>query len=299
MAACAKLLDLSLEETLNAFGIAGASAPVAHAGKFGWHDKSISFVKDNVALPAEAGLRAALLAQRGYEGSESILDGDRGYWVMAGSDRCDFNRLTELSEFEIMGVSLKPYPCCRWIHTTLDVLNGFINEYQPDLSDILKIEVFSIEPVAEFFGKKIPRTFVDMEFSIPCCVALKLHRIPHSQWFEERHWNDSKTLELASKVELTLDEEYQDLYLKLSRQSARIPTRIEITLKGGKRFNGYSDDAWGSPTKPMNREERLHKIRDLLGEHIPFDTQDEFIHWTDHLEDVDNISTVTGLLRCS
>ena len=121
-AAAAKLLGLDLESTLNAFGIAGASAPVAHAGKFGWHDKSIAFVKDNVAWPAESGLRAALLAEKGYEGSESILDGNNGFWVMAGSDRCDFNSMMDFSQYQILGVSLKPYPCCRWIHTTLDVV---------------------------------------------------------------------------------------------------------------------------------------------------------------------------------
>ena len=76
-----------------------------------------SFIEDNVAWPAEVGLRAALLAAKGYEGSESILDGNCGFWRMAGSDRCNFKVMEDFSDFKTLDISLKPYPCCRWIHT--------------------------------------------------------------------------------------------------------------------------------------------------------------------------------------
>jgi len=292
MAACAKLLGLDLEQTLNAFGIAGASAPVAHAGKFGWTEKSIAFVKDNVAWPAEAGLRAALLAWKGYEGCETILDGDRGYWVMAGSDQCDFDLLTDFSGFQILGVSLKPYPCCRWIHTTLDVLGRLMKEHGFKPSEIQKLEVFTIQPVAEFFGKTRPRTFVDVEFSIPCTMALKLHGVPHSEWFEPENWNRPEVLDLAAKSTVILDEAYQRLYLDLNRQSARIPARLEVSLPGGKKLAGYSDDAWGSPTNPMDRQQRLDKVRDLVRRRLSPDSGEEFIR---NVEQLDRLSDVRSL----
>ncbi len=296
MAACAKLLELELKEILNAFGIAGASAPVAHAGKFGWTDKSIPFVKDNVAWPAEAGLRAALLAKMGYEGSESILDGERGYWVMAGSDRCDFNCLTDFSTFEISGVSLKPYPCCRWIHTTLDALGDLVKEHKPSLSEIQRIEVYSIQPLAEFFGKTQPRTFVDVEFSVPCAVALKLHNVPHSSWFEPENWQRPDVLALASRTTVALDESYQQLFIELNRNSSRIPARIEISLKEDQRLVGYSDIAWGSPRKPMNREERVAKVKDLTSRRLPSDAQNAFIHDVEHLDTISDICDLVSRL---
>ena len=49
---------------------------------------------------------------------------------MAGSDHCDFERLTDFRDHGIMNVSLKTYPCCSWIHTTLDALGELIAENQ-------------------------------------------------------------------------------------------------------------------------------------------------------------------------
>jgi 2-methylcitrate dehydratase PrpD len=297
MAACSKLLSQNSDKTLNSFGVAGVTAPVAHAGKFGWQDKSIAFVKDNVAWPAEAGLRAALLAEQGYEGSESILDGEKGYWVMAGSDRCDFNVLTDFSKYQIMGVSLKPYPCCRWIHTTLDILVELQKEHRIEFDNVQKIDLYSIEPIADFFAEKYPRSFIDVEFSIPFSVALKLSNIPHSQWFETRNWQKPDITKLASHVNVHFEGNYQDLYLKLNRQSARIPARMEITLKNGEKITGYKDDAWGSPTNPMNREDRLEKTRDLLNGSLNSNDLTKFVEFIENLEKLDNINRISTLLR--
>jgi 2-methylcitrate dehydratase PrpD len=289
MAACAKLLELDLADTLNAFGVAGATAPVAHAGKFGWADKSIAYIKDNVAWPAEAGLRAALLAQMGYEGSESILDGNQGFWVMAGSDQCDFERMTDFSEYEIMDVSLKPYPCCRWIHTTLDALGELVAENQFKRKDIVRIDVFSTQALAQYFGRQDPRTFVDAEFSIPCAIALKLHGIPHSAWYRPESWKNPEVLDFASRVSVSMENEYQDLYLELGRLSNRIPARVEITLMGGEKLERYCDLASGSPQNPMDAQARRAKVLDLTGERLTAESQHKFIQDLEDLEGIDNV----------
>jgi 2-methylcitrate dehydratase PrpD len=292
MAACAKLLELDLDATLNAFGVAGATAPVAHAGKFGWADQSIAYIKDNVAWPAEAGLRAALLAQMGYEGSESILDGDQGYWVMAGSDRCDFGRLTEFTGYEIMNVSLKPYPCCRWIHTTLDALGELVGENQIEPLEIERVDVFSTQPLADYFGRTDPRTFVDVEFSIPCAVALKLHGIPYSAWYRREHWGNPEILGLASRVRVVSEDEYQRLYLKLGRLSARIPARVEVTLTDGAKLVRYRDLASGSPQNPLDREARKAKVLDLTGARMTPESQAELMQQVENLNAVADIRQV-------
>jgi 2-methylcitrate dehydratase PrpD len=295
MAACAKILKLDLDQMLNAFGIAGASAPVPHAGKFGWTDKSIHYVKDNVAWPAEAGLRAALLAELGYEGSESILDGDRGFWVMAASDRCDFTRLTDFSDYEIMHVSLKPYPCCRWIHTTLDALDEIQKSHSLTPADIAAVNVYSNSPLSKFFGKLNPRTFVDVEFSVPYAVSLKLQNVPHSKWHERQIWQAEDILALAAKVFVQLDESYQKLYLKLGRASSRIPSRVEITLKNGEILKAYCDLAWGAPQKPMNGIERLAKVRDLMTATFLPSVQEEIITSINQLDNIDDICHLVRL----
>lgn len=296
MAASAKLLGLDLEQTLNAFGIAGAIAPVAHAGKFGWHDKSISFIKDNVAWPAEAGIRACLLAKLGYLGSESILDGEKGYWVMAGSDRCDFGLMTDFREFEILTVSLKPYPCCRWIHTTLDAIDALQSKVKINLEEIDRVDVYSILPLADFFGKTDPKTFVDMEFSVPCAVALRLYRVPLPDWFLPENWRNPKILDLARKVHVRLEDKYQEMFVSRNRDSVRIPSRVEIRLAGGRKLEQYEDIASGSPLKPMSPEERVKKVKDLAAMVLSKESQEEVIKLVTNLEKVERIDAITRLL---
>jgi 2-methylcitrate dehydratase PrpD len=237
-------------------------------------------------------LRAALLAQMGYEGSESILDGNQGYWVMAGSDRCDFGRLTDFSDYEIMNVSLKPYPCCRWIHTTLDAFGELVAENQFEPTEIGRIEIFSTQPLADYFGRKDPRSFVDVEFSIPYALALKLLGIPHSAWYRPENWKNQAVVDLASRVSVSTEDEYQDLYLKLGRASARIPVRVEVTLTSGDKLVRYCDIASGSPQKPMDPQARRAKVLDLTGERLAPDAQNKLMREVENLDGVDDIRPI-------
>ncbi|MDL2272838.1 MmgE/PrpD family protein, partial [Desulfovibrio sp. OttesenSCG-928-I05] len=262
--ACAKLLGLTPEETLNAIGIAAANTPVAHAGKFGWEDKSITSVKDNVALPAELGLRSALLAREGYEGSESILDGHRGFWVMAGSDRCNYDILEDYSSFNIMNVAIKPYPCCRWIHTGLRALETLMTDHGFDADDIERLDVATTPPVASRFAAKSARTFIDMEFSTPLTMALMMRRIPKPEWFREKHWKDPETERLAAMISLRPDDDLMALFVELGREASHIPTRVTATLKDGRELSHMSDTALGAPQFPLSREAHREKIDGLL-----------------------------------
>lgn len=262
--ACAKLLDLTPDEALNAIGIACASAPVAHAGKFGWEDKSIASVKDNVALPAELGLRSALLAGEGYEGSESVLDGNRGFWVMAGSDRCDYGILTDFGSFRILNVAIKPYPCCRWIHTGLRALETLMLENSFTAEDIESLDVATTPPVASRFGRLTARTFIDVEFSTPLTMALMLRGIPRQDWFREKNWKDPETERLAATISLRPDNELMDLFVKLGREASHIPTRVTARLRGGRSVTHLCDTAPGAPQLPLSEAAHRDKLDGLL-----------------------------------
>ncbi|MGH6618561.1 MAG: MmgE/PrpD family protein, partial [Alphaproteobacteria bacterium] len=74
-AAGAVLFGFDKETTLNAFGIAGShSAGLIEYTKTGGSVKRI-----HSAIPAQAGVRAALFAQAGITGPHSILEGEKGF----------------------------------------------------------------------------------------------------------------------------------------------------------------------------------------------------------------------------
>ena len=296
VAGCSKLFGFDLEKTLNAFGIAGASAPVAHAGKFGWHDRTISSIKDNVAWPSEAGLRAAILADKGYHGSESILDGEQGFWVMAGSDRCEFSHLTDFEGYRILQVSHKPYPCCRWIHTTLDVIGEMMKDHGVDPGQVESIEVYGTRAMADYFADSNPETFIDAQFSIPIAVALKLHQIPNQDWFRVEAWNSPAVLKTAQKVNVHFSENLQSRFLQLERQNARIPAKVEMNLQNRSKHSGYSDLAWGSPEKPMSRIDLIAKYKNMTKGILNDDQQEGLISMIEDLDKLPDISLSSALV---
>ena len=292
-AAAARLLGLNREQTLNALGIAGANAPVAHAGKFGWTDKSISYIKDNVAVPAEIGLRAAVLAEQGYQGSESILDGETGFWVMAGSDRFDYPQLMDFSEYRILNVSLKPYPCCRWIHTTLDVCRDLRRQGPFEARDIHRVDVFSLPVLAKQFQRKVPHNFIDLQFSVPLSLSLAICNVPWAQWWRKENHLRQEVLDTAARIEVHSQDDYQVRFEDLGRRSACIPTRLEITLKNGRKLEGYAEEARGLPSKPLSPAERLEKFNHLTEGLLAPDPRDRL------RKDIQNLDRLSRIPRIS
>lgn len=262
--ACGRLMKLGMDEMLNCMGIAGATAPVPHAGKFGWEDKSITSVKDNVALPSENGVRAAVLAANGYEGSESVLDGEVGFAAMIGSDRCDAGVLCDFSSFSLPRVCLKPYPCCRWIHPALDALSLLMAEEPFRPEDVESLRVDTTPPVAARFGRVRARTFLDMEFSTPLTLALALHGVPRQSWFEHRFWDAPSVRACAAKITLSPDEGLWKRFLELGRNSSCVPARLTLRLKNGRCRQALCDTASGSPEKPLSPDARREKWAGLL-----------------------------------
>lgn len=295
VAACGRIAGLSRDETLNALGIAGAMAPVSHAGKFGWEDKSIAYVKDNVAAPAENGLKAALLAANGFEGSESILDGDRGFWIMAGSDQFDPSYLKDYTSFQLMEIAEKPFPCCRWIHTALEAVSLMQVE---DPHRIEEIRVATTAALADSFAIYTPRTFLDIQFSVPFNLALYLCHIPREQWYEARHWQNPKVAKLAHKVKVVKDPNAQERFFALGRSASCIPTTVTMT-SGGKKQSQYIETALGSPDKMLSREQREKKFCELTHRVLPYEKQKKILAFVENLDREKSIRPLLELLKIS
>jgi len=163
-AAAAKFRTPDKEQPLNAMGIAGASAPVPSAQKWGWDHRPLTWMKDAVALPAQLGIMSTTLAEAGFAGCRDILDGPTGFWRMAGSDRCDFDLMTRNlgTEFFILNNSVKMYACCWFIHPTLDAVQEIVKEHGLTHQDIDSIDVWSLTDLDRFFNFTEPKRMVDV-----------------------------------------------------------------------------------------------------------------------------------------
>jgi 2-methylcitrate dehydratase PrpD len=261
--AAARLLEVDGEAMLDALGLAGACAPLPHEAKFGWDEERLSWVKDNVAWATEAGVRAALLAAQGFRATHTILDGERGLATMTSSDRHDPARMTRGlgSEYEVLDLSLKPYPCCRWIHSTLDALRELLAErgLRPDV--VQRVTVRSIQAMTEWFAGHRPATLVDAEFSVPHAVAMTLLDRPRATWWHEANRRDSAVQALMDRVTVETDPAAQEAWVTI-RHSARIPATVVVETAGS-RFERARAGARGSAQEPLSPAEVEAKYREL------------------------------------
>ena len=87
------------------------------------------------------------------------MDGYNGFWIMAGSDQCDFDKMTENlgNQYEIaINLSFKPYSNCRWKNAALDcikLIKQQNNLHADDVNEII-INSFVWVKTQEIYGSE-------------------------------------------------------------------------------------------------------------------------------------------------
>ncbi len=145
-AAAGRLLGLSREQMHHAFGIGGYSANVPTLDKFLASPHSPMTKYDHLGLMAQNGIQAALLAARGFTGDLEVLEGDFGFWRLAGAPSCDWDQLTRAlgSQWTIPEVAFKPYPAALAAQTSIDVASQVASEHGLRADEIEHIEIRSM-----------------------------------------------------------------------------------------------------------------------------------------------------------
>ena len=92
-AVAAKILDLDREQTAHAYGHAAIHASVPSLRKWGFIDGKIQWLKNNFGYTSYGGVLSAILAQNDFIADTTIFDGEDGFWIMASSDKCDYDQM--------------------------------------------------------------------------------------------------------------------------------------------------------------------------------------------------------------
>jgi len=299
VSAVGKLLALDKFETLNAFGIAGAASPLPSAMKWGFENRPLTWVKDSVAWASIVGVTAALLAQKGFIGCRNILDGETGFWIMAGSDRCNFDRMVGRlgEEYEILKGAFKPYSSCRFTHPTLDAVRKIVSENNLDPHEIKNVLVRSIWDLTEFFIDYKPSAIVDAQFSLPYTVAVAiLGGPPGPNWFHDECLSDQAILNLATKVKVETDPYAEELY---HGAKPKLVSTVIITTKDGKRLEAFTEYPKGERENPLSAEELEQKFMRLASFVLDKQQVIRLLRAVENLEQLDNIQELSELLHPS
>jgi len=264
-AAAAALLDIDVVTASEVVGFGAQLAPVAHAGKFGWDGADLTWLKDNAARASTAGVRAASVAGR-MRGPRDVLDGDRGFWRMAGSDRCDWDLMaTPLGEAYLLpSLSFKPYPCCRWLHAAVEATGRAAEGVEA----VTAIEVETAERVASAFVRR-PTTQVEAEFSLPFAVGQAAAGRNPVEWYGPHGPAPTPDVEVTASARAEHTERFADERV--------VPATVTVSGADGTRSTETVHTPSGSPERPLPAGRTDEKLRAGLERafsdgHVRFET---------------------------
>ena len=262
-AAAAKIMDLDEESILNALGLAGTQAAGLlesdHTGSMAKHL--------HAGKAAQSGVLSVLLANKGFTGAHSILEGKEGLFQAMG----DLNQESLLKrhgsensnpeEFEILRVYFKKYPVCRHLHSSLDATLNLMKNENIKASDIQDINIKTYE-IAALHDNYHPKTVEGFRQSLPVSTAiaiingnLDMEDLKNSNW--------DKVAEITSKIRIQCDENLNKLYPQ------KRPSKVTIKCKN-QFYTERINLAKGEPENPFTRKELITKFI-ILNPHVDVD----------------------------
>lgn len=292
VAAVARLLHLDSEATARAFGMAALHAPVPFVGKI-YEERPMWELKNNYGWVTLGAILAARYAAEGLPANHDILDGPTGFWVMAGSDQCDFPLLTQGlgRDFSILDVSIKPYSSCRHTHSPLDALRQLIQATDVRAEQVRSVHMCSDTKIKVFEDCR-PRSFIDAEFSLPYLAAMLLLREPTGYgWFDGERWNDPAVQQLADRIHLEVDVEAE------AQAAKGLPlSRVAIELADGRVLTTEAGFGRGHPRNPLPPDELESKFLALAERAIGRPRAMEFEMLLDKLDESPDIARLAAYL---
>jgi len=243
-AACASLMRLSPRETAHAFGIAGSLAggllAFAKAGSGGMVKRL------HLGRAAESGVLAARLAQRGYEGPRTVIEGRYGV-LEAFCEETDPALLTQgLGRvFEIERVCFKRYPCHVTAHVPVQLVRSLMATHGFGGGDIRAITIEASGKVVSHHNEREPADIMLAQYSVPFCVAIAAYHDPlDPAVFCDQTVRDPRVRALAQAIRVSGSEAIKGW-----------AARVEVTLKDQRTFGGQIDTWLGCPETPLSSEQ--------------------------------------------
>ena len=243
---------------------------------------------------AEAGVRMAQLASRGFSGPRAAIDGRFGLLEVFGGESARAGPLAEgLGEhWAVNDVWVKVYPICGWIQGVVQVLQALRGPEPVDESCVRKVTVGTSKFAVTYNGNVAPQDTMEAQYSIPYCVAVALMRDPRDPAaFAADAIADGAWCAIAKRVDLYVDPQSEAMY------PAHFGCRVQLHLATGEVREDALIDAHGTAADPCTEDERMAKFRRLASFVSSPGKLRGFLNALSHLECIGSTRALTRLLR--
>ena len=296
--ACAgKVLELSPQEMVYAFGIAGSAAAGLAQVTIGSGVWTKRFHGGHASM---SGVMSALLGQKGFKGSSQVfegVDGKGGFLpTHAFENKYDPAKLTDEmgKRWELLHTSVKVHACCAYLAPVIDCALEVAQKYdiKPDDVQDVMVRAAVIEALMTPPERKYrPKDVVDAQFSIPYGVGVAIcRRVASPAEFSEETMKDPKILEVASKVNAETDPEAERRY-----PDDKLATVI-VTTRDGKVYSAHTEYPKGDWENPVSDTELEEKFRMLTKKALRDKKASQIIDMVWNLDELNNINQLTDFI---
>ena len=276
-----KILGLSINQMVSAIGISGC-----HNHTIGCPTAGVLTMMKNTVDPmaVQSGVFAALMAQKGYSGTEKVFEGKEGFmdafigWNakeeklnptdMEGRDGVsawgwDVNELVGNlgKDYKILECSMKAFPTEALTHTHISCVLKIMVNNNLDYSDIEEVKVTAFAQAYDILfdpTKYRPESRETADHSLPYCLAAAMvDKKITTESFSDEKLNDPRIYEVIDKIKGEPSIEFEKMF------PAKQPSKVIITIKDGKQYSEYLEYPKGDPREPMTMEDLKNKFNSL------------------------------------
>jgi len=289
VSATSKLLSLTTEEIVNAFGLAAMQASgVEQFIREGTMDGFL-----NAAHATEMGIRACFLSKQGMTGAKKIFEGDRGY-CKAFSD--NFNLDTIIADlgikYLIEDVYFKLYPICGWSMAAVDATLKLKEKYNITPDQILNIDITMCTLAEKITNNLKPPNFSAAMLSTQYVVGLAIldGRVDIDQFTDDK-MNDKELNKIIQKVKINIDNK------KIFSLHPRGRSAIVKIKTQNNEFKSEVKVAKGESEYPLSQKEIEGKFIKLTKTILSPKKQFMTIKLVDSLQHLEKLYRITNIFR--
>ena len=250
--AVGKLYGFDQATLVSAMGIAGSHA--AGLLEFAWEGADTK--RMHLGRASQLGLESALLAQKGYTGPATVLEGRFGYYN-AFSLPPNMDALLDGlgADWAILPSPHKLYPSHATHQSVVHAIQEFKSTHKLDPRSVTRVAIRgSAHMMEERHAARQVQSVMGAQYSLPFATAVTLTRdMSNPLVFNDEAVADPVVRDLASRVELIPAEAPDDL-------------STEVTLElNGERHTLIANPYKGSPDNPITWEDVRDKFERYAG----------------------------------
>ena len=285
----AKVLDLDVETTRDAIGIAGTAHNALRVTRTGGINEWKGIASANAARNA---VYAALLASDGMEGPTNLFDGQKGWkQVISGEFEVDLDPGCT----RVHDVMTKRYVAETYAQSAVEGVIELAEREDLDGADVELIDLETFAGAKLIIGggegdRHTVETKAQADHSLPYMLAAALldREMGNAQYKPERINRDDVQY-LLRHVTVEENEEFTERF-----EAGEMPARVTVELEDGTTHVVEKDAFQGHPTNSMSWDQVETKFHDMAGTRLDEDHRGDIVATVRDLEShtIDDLVTL-------